>query len=64
MIRVGVSGEQLDVPHHASGVSEGYCTTATWRVSWASSRTVRLDDVVEVDRAVEERADRPALRRR
>ena len=23
-------------------VSDGYCTTATWRVSWTSSRTVRM----------------------
>ena len=29
MIRVGSSGEQLDVAHDATGVSDGYWTTAT-----------------------------------
>ena len=46
--RVGVSGTSSTC-RTLDRDSEGYCTTATCRVSCASSRTVRADDVVEVD---------------
>ena len=41
--------------------SVGYCTTATWRVSWASSRTLRLSTSCRSTAPVEEALDRPAL---
>ena len=44
-------------------VSDGYCTTATWRVSGEQPHGA-VDDVVEVDGALEELADRAPLGRR
>ena len=41
----------------------GYCTTATWRVSWDEQPHRPAHDVVEVDRAVEEGRDRALLGR-
>ena len=55
--------DHLEVPHRRRD-SVGYCTTATCRVSWASSRTAAAQHVVEVDPGLEERQDRAPLGRR
>ena len=44
--------------------TEGYCTSATWLVSWDSSRTVRASTSSRSTDCAEERLDRLALRRR